>query len=327
MNILVGVISPVPAWNLPRPFVDHLRAAFPRHTFLDAWDDQEIHRLLPQADVVFTPVVRRELFASALRLRWIQSPAVGVSHLLYPELVHSQVVLTTARGVRARAMAEHVMAVTLALARQLHTAVRHQVARQWSQDLIERSSLIRTLDGCRLGIVGLGGIGAEVANLAARFGLRVSAVRRRANLALPDGVHDVLPPERLSELLAASDIVVLAVPVTPRTDRLIGREEFEVMKPGAFLVNVGRGGLVDEPALIESLRSGRLGGAALDVFATEPLPVDSPLWDFPNVIITPHTSGAMEDYWTPLIALFSENLRRFERGEPLLNLVDKQAGY
>jgi len=155
----------------------------------------------------------------------------------------------------------------------------------------------------------------------------VSAIRRRADLPRPDGVDEILPPERLGDLLGRSDVVVLSAPVTVATRGLIGRRELAQMKVGAFLVNIGRGQLVDDAALVDALTSKRLGGAALDVFTHEPLDPASPYWDLPNVIITPHTSGAMEDYWTPLVALFADNLRRFERGAPLLNVVDKSAGY
>ena len=143
----------------------------------------------------------------------------------------------------------------------------------------------------------------------------------------PDGVEDVWPPDRLPDLLAQSDVVVLAVPHTPDTKRLIGKRELDRIKRGALLVNVARGKLVDDDAVIEALRDGRLGGAALDVFSEEPLDPASAYWDLPNVIITPHTSGAMQDFWTPLVALFADNLRRFEKGEPLRNVVDKKAGY
>jgi phosphoglycerate dehydrogenase-like enzyme len=131
----------------------------------------------------------------------------------------------------------------------------------------------------------------------------------------------------LPELLRTSDVVVLAVPHTPETKQLIGRAELDRMKRGAFLINIARGKLIDDAAVADALRDGRLGGAALDVFTREPLEASSPYWDLPNVIITPHTSGAMEDYWTPLVALFSDNLRRFEKGDPLVNVVDKIAGY
>jgi phosphoglycerate dehydrogenase-like enzyme len=325
MNIVIGVISPAPAWIMPRRHVDDLCRAFPQHTFLDAWDRATLRRLLPDADVAFTPFVDRDLFPSLPRLRWVQSPAVGVGGLMFPELLASPVVITSARGIRARSIAEHVLGVTIALARLLPATLRAQAAHRWAQDELETGT--RTLDGARMGIVGLGAIGLEVAKIAAPFGLRITAIRRRIEQPVPGGVEAVWPPDRLPDLLAQSDVVVLAAPHTPETKRLIGRTQVAQMRPGALLINVARGKLVDDDAVIEALRDGRLGGAALDVFTEEPLPPSSPYWDLPNVIVTPHTSGAMTDYWTPLVALFSENLRRFEKGEPLLNVVDKVAGY
>jgi phosphoglycerate dehydrogenase-like enzyme len=332
MNVVIGVISPAPAWVMPRWHVDRLRADFPQHTFLEAWDRDTVRRLLPQAEAAFTPFVDRDVLASASRLRWVQSPAAGVGSLMFPELLASDVVVTSARGVRARSMAEHVLGVTIALARLLPAALRAQTQHRWAQAELETGA--RTLKGQRMGIVGLGAIGLEVANIAVPFGFRVSAIRRRplspsgfGAAGGPPGVEDVWPPERLDDLLAQSDVVVIAAPHTPETKRLIGRAQIDRMKAGALLVNVARGKLVDDEALIEALRAGRVGGAALDVFSQEPLDPSSPYWDLPNVIITPHTSGAMQDYWTPLVELFAENLRRFEKGEPLLNVVDKVAGY
>jgi phosphoglycerate dehydrogenase-like enzyme len=325
MIVVVGVISPAPAWVMPRPFVDQLRRDFPQHTFLDAWDRDTLRGLLPGADVAFTPFIDRDVFASASRLRWVQSPAVVVGSLMFPELLASPVVITSARGIRARSIAEHVLGVTIALARAMPAALRAQAAHRWAQDDLETEA--RTLQGQRMGIVGLGAIGLEVVKIAAPFGFRISAIRRRASEAPPEGVETVWTPDRLPDLLAQSDVVVLAAPHTPETKRLIRRAQLDQMKRGALLINVARGKLVDDEAVVEALRDGRLGGAALDVFSQEPLDASSAYWDLPNVIITPHTSGAMKDYWTPLVALFSDNLRRFEKGAPLLNVVDKVAGY
>jgi phosphoglycerate dehydrogenase-like enzyme len=328
MNIVVGVISPAPIWVMPRQYVDELRREFPQHTFLDAWDHETLRRLLPEADVAFTPFVDRDVFPSATRLRWVQSPAVGVGHLMYPEMLASHVVITSARGIRARAIAEYAIGVTIALARQFPLAMRAQVAHRWAMEELEGPGTgVRTVQGMRIGVVGLGSIGVEIAKLAAPLGMIVSAIRRRVDRPKPDCVSKVFPPERLLDLLAVSDVVVLAVPHTPETKRLIGRREVDAMKRGAFLINIARGKLVDDEAVGEALKDGRLGGAALDVFSTEPLEPDSVYWDLPNVIVTPHVSGSMQDYWTPLLALFTENLRRLECGEPLLNVVDKVAGY
>jgi phosphoglycerate dehydrogenase-like enzyme len=209
--------------------------------------------------------------------------------------------------------------------------MRAQTAHHWAQDELEGpSSDVRIMDGTRMGIIGLGAIGVELARIAAPFGFRVSAIRRRPKQPRPEGVGDdveVWPPERLLDLLTQSDVVVVAAPHTLETKRLIGRREVDAMKRGAYLVNVARGKMIDDGAVVEALKDGRLGGAALDVFTSEPLDPASPYWDLPNVIVTPHTSGSMQDYWTPLVALFSDNVRRFDAGRHLINVVDKVAGY
>ena len=327
MRIAVGVVSPAEAWVLPRRFVDRLRAEFPQHEFLEAWDRDALRRILPEADAAFAAFIDRDIVGSLERLRWVQAPAVGVGHMLSAEFVASSIVLTSARGVRARPIAEHVLGVTLALARQLHLTIRRQSEHQWALDELEHAGTIRTLQGMRMGIVGLGAIGLEVARLATAFGFHVSAIRKHVDRPVPESVEDLFPPARLPDLLAASDVVVLAAPLTSETHQLMNRAALDHIKRGAFLVNVGRGKLVDDEGVVEAIRDGRIGGAALDVFTKEPLDPASPYWDLPNVIITPHSSGTMEDYWTPLVALFSDNLRRFDSGRPLLNVVDKAAGY
>jgi phosphoglycerate dehydrogenase-like enzyme len=328
LNVLVGVISPAAVWILPKHFVDTLRAQFPQHTFLEAWDREAIRRQLPGTDVAFTPFIDRDVFPSATRLRWVQSPAAGVGSLMFPELHASHVVITSAKGIRARSIAEHVIGVTIALARRLPRAIRAQAEHRWAQDELEGpESRVWTLSGRRMLIVGLGSIGIETARLAAPLGLDVVGIKRQPSRGdAPDGVR-VHGPEALQGLLEASDVVVLSLPHTPDTRHTIGRQELERIKRGALLINVARGKLIDDAAVADALRDGRLGGAALDVFTREPLEADSPYWDLPNVIVTPHTAGAMADYWTPLVALFAENLRRFEDGRELLNIVDKQAGY
>jgi D-2-hydroxyacid dehydrogenase (NADP+) len=325
--VAIVIVSSSKAWSMPRRVVHDLRAEFPRHTFIEAADADAIPAALSAADVAFSSIVPREIVPSLTRLRWLQVPAAGVGHVLSPELVASPIVVTSARGIRARAIAEHVMAGMLALARQLHTAVRRQAEHQWALDEIETSGRIVTLQGRQVVIVGLGAIGSEVAALASAFGMRVSGIRRRPAGPLPAGVERIFGPEALLEAMADADVVVLSMPLTTQTRHLIDARALGSLKPGASLINIGRGGLIDDDALVEALRTGRVGGAALDVFANEPLPSDSPYWDLPNVIVTPHVAGAMEDYWTPLVRLFADNLRRFERGEPLLNVVDKQAGY
>jgi phosphoglycerate dehydrogenase-like enzyme len=327
VKVGIGVVSPSAAWVLPRHFVDLLRREFPQHTFLEAWDRETLRQVLVESDAAFAAFVDKDLVPSLTRLQWVQAPAAGVGHILSPELTASPIVLTSARGVRARAIAEHVMLMALALARQVPLVLQRQREHVWALDEIEAAASIRTLRGRQLGIVGLGSIGSEIADVAAAFGMRVVATRRRVDQPLPPGVEAVLPPEHLPQLLASSDVIVLSAALTPDTRLLINRESLARIKRGALLINIGRGRLMDDEAVIEALRTGVLGGAALDVFTREPLDPASPYWDLPNVIVTPHVSGAMEDYWTPLVGLFSENLRRFEQGVPLLNVVDKSAGY
>jgi phosphoglycerate dehydrogenase-like enzyme len=327
MNVGVGVVSPSAAWVLPRRYVDNLRREFPQHTFLEAWDRDALRAMLPESDAAFAAFVDQDLVPSLTRLRWVQAPAAGIGHILSPELAASPIVLTSARGIRARPIAEHVLLMALALARQLPLVMRRQAERIWALDELETAGTVRTLHGRQMGIVGLGAIGAEVARLASGFGMRVVATRKRVDEPPPSGVDVVLPAERIGELFAASDVIVLAAALTPETRLLVNRDLLAHVKRGAVLINIGRGRLIDDEAVLDALRDGRLGGAALDVFTREPLDPASPYWTMPNVIVTPHMSGAMEDYWTPLVALFAENLRRFERGAPLLNVVDKQAGY
>src|SRR6185436_2659867 len=218
MNILVGVISPAPAWVMPKHFVDALRRDFPHHTFHDAWDRDAIRRHLPDADAAFTPFVDRDIFPSATRLRWVQSPAVGVGSLMFPELLASPVVITGARGIRARSIAEHVIGVTIALSRRLPYAVRAQAEHRWASEELEGpASGVRLLNGLTMGIVGFGSIGTEVAKLAAPFGIRILGIRRRVPAAPTDGAEEVLPPERLPDVLARADVVVLALPHKPDT--------------------------------------------------------------------------------------------------------------
>jgi phosphoglycerate dehydrogenase-like enzyme len=327
LNIGICAVSRAAAWSLPAHYVDQLRREFPQHTFIEAWDRETSGAVLQRSDAVLTASLDSHLIPSLTRLRWVQATATGVSHILSPELAASPITLTSARGIRARAIAEHIMLMALALARQLPLVLRRQAERIWALDEIEAAHTIRTLRGARMGIVGLGSIGTEVARMAAAFGLQVSATRRRAYTPAPDYVDCVLPSDRLPELLSNSDIIVIAAALTPDTRLLIGRSVLEYVKRGALLINVSRGRLVDDAAIIEALDDGRLGGAALDVFTREPLAPSSPYWHLRNVIVTPHIAGAMEDYWTPLITLFSENLRRFERGERLVNVVDKLIGY
>ncbi len=247
---------------------------------------------------------------------------------MFPELVHSDVILTNSREVHGPVVAEHVIALILALAKQIPQAVRLQQRHIWGQEIMwSGRPRPREIAGATLGLVGVGSIGCEVAKRASALGMRVIATRENPQKGIPDGIEQVYPPAEIERLLAQSDYVVLAAPTTPATTGLINAEHLTHMKPDAFLINVGRGPLVDATALAVALYQEKIGGAALDVFDQEPLPADSPLWDLENLLLTPHTAGLTEKLWQRHYVLISENLRRYLSHQPLLALVDKTKGY
>jgi phosphoglycerate dehydrogenase-like enzyme len=247
---------------------------------------------------------------------------------MFPELVQSDVIVTNAREVHGPVVAEHVIALVLALAKQLPQAVRLQQKHIWGQEIMWRGSpRPREVAGATLGLVGLGSIGREVAERAAGLGMRVIATRENPRKGRPDGVEQVYAPGEINTLLGRSDYVVLSAPITAATTGLINAERLAYMKPDAFLINVGRGTLVDELALAVALRSKKIGGAALDVFEQEPLPADSPLWDLEDLLLTPHSAGLTDKLWERHYVLIRENLGRYLAHEPLLALVDKTKGY
>jgi phosphoglycerate dehydrogenase-like enzyme len=314
-------------WNLPRAQVARLRAEFPGVRFVAPADRAEADALLPGADIVLGFAVGQENFASATRLKWIHATAAGITGMLFPALVASDVTLTCSRGLYADAMAEHTLGVMLAFARQLHLARASQRERRWTQvEQVEAAPGFAMLGGATLGIVGFGHIGREIGRRARALGMHVLGLRRHPTVD-PEPAHELWGPGRLHELLERSDWIVLAAPQTRESTGMIGAAELARIRPGAYLVNVGRGALVDEPALIEALRAGRLAGAALDVFTQEPLPAESPLWTLPQVILTPHVSGLRPDHWERATTMFAANLRAYLAGEPLHGVVDKVAGY
>ncbi|HEY8415772.1 MAG TPA: D-2-hydroxyacid dehydrogenase [Thermaerobacter sp.] len=285
--------------------------------------EADLDRAFARAEVAFlfggelTP----ERLRRATRLRWIQAAYAGVDRLLEaaPDLRRHPALLTNARGMHAATIADHVFMFMLAWARRLPAYLEQQRRHQWKRQPT------RELAGETLAVVGLGAIGREVARRALAFGMRVMGVRRRPE-PVP-GVDPVVTPDRLREVLARAHWVVISAALTPETRHLIGASELAAMRRDAFLINVSRGAVVDEQALITALRDGTIAGAGLDVFADEPLPPGHPFWEMENVLITPHTAGNMRDYVGRAVDLFVENLTRFRRGEPLLNVVDKELGY
>ena len=254
------------------------------------------------------------------RLRWIQSSAAGLDHCLVPAVVESPVVVTSASGVLADQVTEHTIALLTALTRSLPVFFRAQQQREF----IRRPT--RDLTGATVGIVGMGGVGRRLVEVLAAFKTRILATDWYP-IDKPPQVESLWPPERLDEMLPLVDVLILSVPLTDRTRGMIGAREIGLLKPGSLLVNVARGPLVVEDALIAALRSGHLAGAAVDVTATEPLPATSALWELPQVIITPHVGGQSARRIDNMTDFFCENLRRDQAGEPLRNLVDKRLGF
>ncbi len=275
------------------------------------------------AEVIHAGRWSDELWKSAPRLKWVQSGGAGVERFLTPDFVSSPITLTNAQGVYAVPIADHVMAFVLHFSRRFNLLARKQAGHAWANwgecDPDE-------LAGKTLGIVGLGGIGSEVAKRAKAFGMRVIATRRRTDRP-SDCADEVRSDKELPWLLRESDFVALCLALTPKSRHLIGEDELKLMKPTACLMNIGRGGLIDEQALTAALRQGAIAGAGLDVFEQEPLSADSPFWDMPNVMVTPHNAGSSPRSHERLMELFRENLRRYVAGEPFLNVVDKKAGY
>jgi phosphoglycerate dehydrogenase-like enzyme len=275
--------------------------------------------------------MRQNVLETGGQVKWIHSPAAGLGAMLFPAMIDSPVVITNSRGLSADTIAEHVVMVVLAMFRKLLQCADGQRSHAWTQAVLASGSPIRTIAGSRVLIVGLGAIGNATGQRLAALSAQVDGVRRRPDAPRPPWIDRVVSVEHLAELLPTADVVVLAAPQTAATRHLIGRRELDLMQTGSLLVNISRGALVDESALVDALTAPettrRLAGAALDVFEHEPLPAESPLWSLPNVLITPHIAGFRPDHWAAVTALFADNLRRFDSGQPLLNVVDKKQGY
>lgn len=286
----------------------------------------QLDRRIGQADILFGGRLSPEQWGKAKQLRWIHVPWAGVNSLLEVEAIrHSDIPITNASGVMSDAVADQVMAYILMLARDLPRQMRARQDRQWLEYATE-SPRRQILRGRTLGILGYGAIGSGVAQRARAFGMRV-AVMRHNTANMPPEVDLLVGPEGLPQMLETSDYLVVALPLSRETRGLLGEKEFRRMKQSAYLINIARGPVVQEEALIEALRSGEIAGAALDVFEKEPLPEGSPLWEMENVILTPHSSGGFQGFWDATVDLFLDNLGRFLNGQPLRNRVQPERGY
>jgi D-2-hydroxyacid dehydrogenase (NADP+) len=290
-------------------------------TFLEPGTDGKMEDLVNQADVLFGfPAIPMEAIAKSPTLRLLHVPSTGVDRYVTPEMQASRVILTNSRGVQAKPVSEHAVMLMLALSYKVPQLQRNQARSSWEDVGVER------LEGQTAGLLGLGAIGEEIARKCKAFDMRVIGTRRDASV-IPPNVEEVFDPKDTNEVLRQSDFVLCSLPLTAETERFMDYDRFCAMKSTAYFVNVGRGPVVAEDGLIRALREGRFRGAGLDVFETEPLSKESPLWGMENVIVTPHAAGNAKANRQKVLAILVENLRRMQAGQPLVNVVDMTLGY
>jgi len=323
MNEITLLVS----FDLPEPYIKKIREVSADIKILQSSDEKELLHLVENADILFAGHFSLEIFSKAKKLKWIQTVGAGVNRFLLPEVVKSGVIVTNAGGVHPIPISEHVIGLMLCFCRKLHFFVRNQMERKWERNEAELMEQIEELSGKTVGIVGLGKIGSELAKKTKCLGMKVIATKRNPNVPKPIYVDKLVNPENLKELLAESDFVVLTLPLTKETDGMLGEAQLRSMKRTSYLINVGRGRIVQEEKLVQALKEGWIAGAGLDTFEIEPLPKNSELWHMKSVIITPHVAGATPYYFERLIDIFCEDLNLFIHNEPMINVVDKIIGY
>jgi D-2-hydroxyacid dehydrogenase (NADP+) len=329
-KLVICVFHPFSLWNAPPEVAARVRASWPAMRVLHLEGFDGLEQELPDTDIFVGASLRPAQFAVARKLKWIHATAAGVGQLMYPELRASGIEVTNASGVHRIPMAEHILGTLVALARRFPDCVRYQMEGHWSQEDLWRDvpggPRLIELRGQTVLFIGFGAIGREVARIAQPLGVRVWAVTRsgRADRNLAERTF---PSSKLHEALPEACFVILAAPETQETRKMMGEREFALMKPSAYFINVARGALVDEGALVRVLQQRRIAGAALDVTAEEPLPRESWLWKLDNVFITPHVSAVSDHLWERQAALLLDNLERWFSGRELANRVDLARGY
>ncbi len=304
-------------------FVDGFRREFPQVEFVIADTAEKIAAQAADAEAAFGPMNSSQLQA-APNLRWIQSPSAGVEWMRNaPELAERDITVCNTRGAHAATIAEHTMGMLVFLTRGFGPLHKAQQRHEWG---VPEGTRLVGLVGLKMGIVGLGNIGRQIAKRAAAFEMDVIAVDVNP-MEKPDYVSDLQLMDGMPALLRGSDVVVVTVPITAETRGMIGPDELALLQPEAFFIVISRGGIIHEPTLIRMLEEGKLAGAALDVAATEPLPADDPLWDAPNLFITPHSSPSSVQTSANVASILKNNLTRFLNGEPLQNTVSIERGF
>ncbi len=284
-------------------------------------DEEKIGDIIDEVEIIFGGVERKHIL-QAKNLRWIHLGYAGVDVIMYSEVVNSDIIVTSSKGIHQFHMAEFLFGMILTLTRKFNKIYENQKRKSWDKQVAREFEL---LNGKTMGILGLGNIGRQIAKVAKAFGMYVIGMKR--TMSNVENIDEVITKENLEHLLRNSDFIVAVLPLTEETYHLIGGREFNAMEKKPYFFNIGRGAVVDEKALINALREGKIRGAGLDVFEEEPLPQDSPLWEMENVLITPHIAGLFPGYWEEPTNLFIENFKRYINCKELLNIVDKIAGY
>jgi phosphoglycerate dehydrogenase-like enzyme len=327
MKVLIVHYHPFELWRAPDWIREKLASDFPAIEVVQLSSYERVTQEIADTEVFIGWSLKPEQLASARQLKWIHSPAAAVHQLMFPEMVRSDVIITNAREVHGPVVAEHAIALVLALAKRLPQAMSYQRQKLWAQQrLWNERPRPREIADATVVVVGMGSIGREFTMRARALGMRVVAVRENPEKG-SSGADAVYGTSELEQVLPQADFVLLCTPVTAATTALMNHHRLSLMKPDAYLLNVGRGPLVDEAALLDALRRRVIAGAALDVFVEEPLSADSPLWELDNLLITPHTAAVTEKLWQRHYQLIRDNLRRHVAGQPLLHQVDKSSGY
>jgi phosphoglycerate dehydrogenase-like enzyme len=327
MKIVIALPHRFSLWQAPPWFIERLKSQFPQLLFVEVKDYMGLPVQLKDADVFVGWSLRPEQLTLAPKLLWIHSPAAAVHQLMFPLLIKSKIMVTNSSEVHGPVVAEHVMALILAMARRLEMAFWYQQQKVWGQEKIwsERPRPMEVA-GSNLLVVGLGNIGREVVQRAKAIGMHAIGIREHPEKG-NEGCEAVFSPSHVDTIIGDMDFVVLSAPLTESTRGLINAARLSRMKRSAYLINVSRGPLIDDSALVATLRAKKIGGAALDVFEEEPLPPNSPYWALDNCLVSPHIAALTENLWERHYALFADNLHRFMTGKELRGMVDKQRGY
>ena len=323
--VLISIFSKYRTWNLSNEIVEKLSHEFPEFKFIQTKNKSEFLKYIPETEILLSFRFSAKDFLIAKKLKWIHFGGAGVGRIIFDQLLQSDVIITKSAGINTEAVAEMAWSFILALAKMFPAWLENKNNGDILSDRINFFNT-KSLFDKTLGIIGLGNIGRNIARIGKVFGMKVIGTRRKFNEPL-DNVDEVFSPDNIYEVLKQSDFLVIAVPITPATERMIGEQEFESMKDGVFIVNISRGRIIKEDLLIKYLKSGKVAGAGLDVIENEPIAPDNELYKLQNVILTPHIAGFHDQYWERLYEMLRANFKRYLNDEELTNQIDKQFRY